>query len=494
MNYILAIDIGTTNCKAIVFDEAGKAVCTRKGNYQTITDDKGKSEQNPDELFDVVVRLIKESLSEKENINAVSFSAAMHSLLAVDLHGKPLTNAILWSDTRAKMQAERLKQTEVGKLIYQNTGVPVHPMSPLCKIIWLKETLPDVFANTHKFISIKEYIFFKLFGKYIIDDSIASATGLYNIYKTEWFDRALEQAGITADHLSKPVEVTHQESNLLPKYKNIISAQPTIVFIAGGNDGCLANLGSGVLSSGDASLTIGTSGAIRLTTGHPKPDDAQRLFTYLLTRDIFVTGGAINNGGITLEWLSGIITNDDTPKQPDDLLQLAEKAPAGSDKLLFLPYLLGERAPMWDAAAKGVLFGLTQQHTKEHIARATMEGICFAMRNVMVAIEEVNGNIKTIYASGGFTQSSFWLQMMADVLNKTITVNNSADASSTGAAIIGLYSMGYIRNLSELNHGFAVQKTFTPNASAVEIYQSLFPVFQSLYVKLKDDFVSLDEI
>ena len=494
MDYILAIDIGTTNCKAVTFDRNLQTIHSIKNSYQTITDDSGKSEQNPDEVFAVIVQLIQQSLQKNDNIKAVSFSAAMHSVVAVDAEGKPLTNAILWSDTRATKQAEKLKQSEAGTIIYIKTGTPIHPMSPLCKIIWLKETMPSVFNNTYKFISIKEYVFLKLFGKYIVDYSVASATGLFDITKTNWCEEALQAAAITVDRLSQPVEATHRESDLLPEYKSLFSSKQIIPFIVGGNDGCLANLGSGVISAGDASLTIGTSGAIRMTTNKRQPDVAQRIFTYLLTKDIYISGGAINNGGITLEWLSKTILNDATPKEPDEVLRLAATVPAGADRLLFLPYLLGERAPMWDAAAKGVLFGLTQQHTKAHIARATVEGICFALRDVMHATEETNGTINRIYASGGFTQSSFWLQVMADVLGKEIIINNSADASATGAAMIGMNALGWINDLSATAHFFTPQQTFSPDVSLHKTYTSLFLIFQSLYSKLKDSFVAISNL
>ncbi len=491
MDHILAIDIGTTNCKAITFDCNGQMVLSIKNGYLTYTDDNGKSEQNPDEICDVVLQLIQQSLASTQTIKAVCFSAAMHSLIAVNKDGKPITNAIIWSDTRAAKQAERLKKSETGIIIYHKTGTPVHPMSPLCKIIWLKETMPDIFDKTHKFISIKEYIFFKLFGKYIIDYSIASATGLFDIKKIDWCSEAMQEAGILADTLSKPVDVIHAEKNLLPLYKYITSGQ-SVSFVVGGNDGCLANLGSGVINAGDASLTVGTSGAVRMTTKTMRTDEKQRTFTYLLTKNSYISGGAINNGGVTLEWLSRTILHDNTPKEPDELLQLAETAPAGADNLLFLPYLLGERAPMWDATAKGVLFGITQHHTEAHIARAAVEGICFAMRDVLEATEDANGNIKTIFASGGFTQSQFWLQTMADIVNKKIVINNSADASATGAAIIGLYAMKYLTGLSDSTHFFKARKTYYPTASTKEKYDSLFAVFQTLYPKLKDSFAAIN--
>ena len=494
MNCILAIDIGTTNCKAVVFDANGQVISSLKKGYETFSDDDGKSEQKPDDVFNVVLQLMGESFQKNQTIEAVSLSAAMHSLIAVDAQGKPLTNAIIWADTRSRRQAEALKKTEPGEIIYNKTGTPIHPMSPLCKIIWLRETMPDLFKTTHKFISIKEYLFYKLFNKYIIDYSIASATGLFDIKNLIWCQEALDVAGIQPNQLSTPVEVTHSETNLVNEYKNLSTKKELLPFIVGGNDGCLANLGSGVILPGDASLTIGTSGAVRMTTSDMKQEKAQRTFTYLLSKDIYITGGAINNGGITLEWLSKNVLNDATPTQPDELLHLAETVAAGADNLLFLPYLLGERAPMWDAAAKGVLFGITQQHTKAHFARAAVEGICFAMRDVMQAIEETNGEIKTIYASGGFTQSPFWLQMMADVLGKEIRVNKGADASATGAAILGIYALKKIDQLKDATRFFAIDKTFYPNETVHKIYTSLFVIFQSLYPKLKDAFAALDKL
>ncbi len=490
MDCILAIDMGTTNCKAVVFDVSGNLISSQNKNYNTISETGGKSEQAPTEVFDAVVQLIQESVQKNNNITSVCFSAAMHSLIAIDDKGKPLTNAILWADTRAAKQAEQLKSTERGKMIYAKTGTPIHPMSPLCKIIWLKETMPDVFGQTHKFISLKEFVFAQFFGKYVVDYSIASATGLFDVQQKVWCNEALTAAGITADKLSTPVEVTYIESALLPQYKNWVKTNQPLQFVVGGNDGCLANLGSGVIEHGEASLTVGTSGAIRMTTQQFCIDEKERTFIYLLTKDIYIRGGAINNGGITLEWLNEIISTKDI----QELLQTAQTSLPGANRLLFLPYLLGERAPMWDAAVKGVLFGLTHQHTKADIARATVEGICFAMRDVLHAIEEVNGTITSIYASGGFTKSQFWLQTMSDVLGKEIRMNNSADASATGAAIIGLYALGYIKNLQESKKLFSVQQTFYPDASTRNTYDSLFSIFQSLYPKLKDEFVAISQV
>jgi gluconokinase len=494
MSYLLAIDIGTTHCKAITFDNTCKAVHSLKATYATISEEPGQSEQNPEEIVEQVTRLIAQSLQANKEIQGVCFSAAMHSVIAVDKEGKPLTNAIIWADTRSSIQAARLKSSDKGSIIYQKTGTPIHPMSPLCKLVWMKERMPEIFSKASKFISIKEYLFYKLFGKYIIDHSIASATGLFNIHDLSWCTEALEAAGLTGDKLSMPVPVTHIEKELTVASKQLLGIDNEIAFIVGGNDGCLANLGCGAINSGDGALTIGTSGAVRTTCNIKQLDSAQRLFSYLLTDDIVITGGAINNGGVVLEWFGKMMAGNDKPDNLDNWLQLAATVPAGANKLLFLPYILGERAPMWDANAKGVFFGLSSQHGQAHLARAVVEGVCYAMRDVVAAIEDTSGNIRNLYASGGFIQSDFWLQMLADVLGKKVSINNSADASAAGAAIIGMYALGLIDNLNASDQFFKTEKVYAPREDVHQQYDALFAIFQSLYPKLKGGFEALSAI
>jgi gluconokinase len=495
MDEILAIDIGTTHCKAITFNMKGEAILSLKETYATIADEEGKSEQDPDEIFEAVLNLIQQALRKHPEIKGISFSAAMHSLIAIDKKGKPLTHAITWADIRSKAYAEELMHTELGDKIYHQTGTPIHPMSPLCKIIWIRNEYLDMFNNTSKFISIKEYIFCKLFGKYIVDVSIASATGLFDIYNKTWFDEALKVAGITAEQLSTPVAAIHIETELLPEYKALLKSKGEIAFILGGNDGSLANIGCGAITPGEVALTIGTSGAIRITTDQLKKDDKKRLFNYIITDDLFITGGPANNGGIVLKWFTELFNNDEeTETDIDKILELASEADAGAGNLIFLPYLLGERAPMWDANAKGVFFGLDNLHEKKHLARAVVEGICFGMNDILVALEETNGNIENIYASGGFIQSRFWLQVLADIFGKRIIISNVADASATGAAIIGMKALGWIEKLEDARFLLHKGETFEPSEELHEKYKKLFVIFQILYVKLRDEFHALSNL
>jgi gluconokinase len=407
----------------------------------------------------------------------------MHSILAVDGNGTALTNAITWADTRSKAWAQQLRSTTSGKNIYRQTGTPVHAMSPLCKLIFLKNENPQLFAKAYKFISIKEYIFFRLFRKFIVDTGIASATGLYNIYNNCWCREAMDAAGIDESKLSAVVPATHMETELIPAIKNELRIKRSIPFVIGGNDGCLANLGNGALNTNEAALTIGTSGAVRVVIPKPATEDLNGLFRYLLTDDLYVTGAAINNGGIALQWFAENFLQTKISANEDlrSVLNLAESAPAGAENLFFLPYLLGERATIWDEEASALFYGLHINHKKEHLTRAVIEGISFSLLQILKAIEEQNIIVDKIYVSGVVTQSEWWMQLLADMFGKTTVLCEGSDASAMGAAFMGMYATGMIKDLSQVRSFVKTSKVFKTNEAVHQLYQQQYNVFGLLY-------------
>ncbi len=354
MNYILAVDIGTSNTKAVAYSFDGAVLAYANKAYAFSSPQEGRHELDPHLLLNAVIEVINNVVAQaKTNPAGISFSAAMHGLIAVNKNGDLLTPMITWADLRSNDYAQQLKSIEEGKKIYERTGTPIHPMSPLCKLMWMKDNLPEIFNSAHKFISIKEYIFFHFFGEFIIDHSIASSTGLFDIYNLDWNDDALRIAGITAEKLSKHVPVSFIIKGLKEKVLNIDAQTP---FVIGGSDGCLAHLGCNALFNGDVSLTIGTSGAVRMMTDKPRYDGKQRLFNYLLTDNIYIAGGPINNGGNVLQWFASNFMKKPfvTPADFDGFITEAFNIEPGSGKLIFLPYIYGERAPVWDAEARGV--------------------------------------------------------------------------------------------------------------------------------------------
>ncbi|HVU95921.1 MAG TPA: gluconokinase [Puia sp.] len=478
MSYIIGIDIGTTNTKAVAFTDMGRVLADANSSYAAFTGEEGMHELDPRALWDAVLKVLSEVLSRtggQAGLAGVSFSCAMHSLIAVDQQGELLTRAMTWADSRSRSFADKLKASEAGRLIYRQTGTPIHAMSPLCKLLWLREKEPDVFRRATRFISIKEYIWWKLFGKYQVDHSLASATGLFDIYRFTWYRESLELAGIREDQLSEPVACTHKETG--HRLEGLPKGLP---FIIGGSDGCLANLGSGVVKPGETALTIGTSGAIRMTAQSPAYDAQERIFRYILTPDLYVCGGATNNGGGAVQWFA---TNLGGGRPVEELVRGAFEV-AGSDGLIFLPYLLGERAPVWNADARGVFFGIKASHGRAHFMRAVLEGIGFSLRQVGVSLEETIGPIKHIYASGGFTHSPLWLQMMAEIFGRTVYTTGSADASAIGACIMGAYALGIIPGLEEAATLIKIKDSYEPRRQ--DIYGPSYAIYTELYGRLKD--------
>jgi gluconokinase len=497
MQHIIGIDIGTTHVKALVATAAGKVLHEIKEGYLTSNPLPGHQEQNAEDIFLAVLKVLKHSIdtvADKESVSCISFSAAMHSLMAVNKEGKPLTALMIWADTRSNKYAQELKNTQQGDIIYQRTGTPVHPMSPLCKITWIRGEMPGVFEVTHKFISGKEYVFHQLFNEFVIDHSIASATGLFDIHQLQWCDESLKFAGISAEQLSSPVSCTQTFTKLKEEYRLQLGLPDSIPFLIGASDGCLANIGAGAVLPGELALTIGTSGAVRKIGDHPVVDQKQRLFNYRIDSKTYLTGGAINNGGIILKWVMDVFLDNDLSEQEKmkKIMEEAATVPAGSGGLIFLPYLYGERAPVWDAAAKGVFVGINPIHTKAHFIRAVLEGVCFSLLQIVKAIEETGEPVHTIYANGGFIQSQLWLRIMTDILNKKIRVSHAGDASAMGAVFMAMQFSGYIKEWKDVKNHVTTEEEFDPDQALHQCYLENYSIYEHLYENLKDEFRKID--
>lgn len=478
MPYLLALDIGTSSTKACAFAENGELLYRKRIDYPIHSPQPGYQEQDPDEIVQAVETAVKEVVQmQQEQPLCLVFSCAMHSLIAVDKAGKPLTNSIIWADNRSAAYANSLRGTAVGKEIYRHTGTPIHPMSPLCKIAWLRDEQPDIFQRTHKFISIKEYLLWQWFGEYVVDYSIASATGLFDIQQLEWFAPALGFAGINAQQLSKAVPPEH----ILTAWKNgraeRLGLQPNTAVVPGASDGCLANLGEQVTAAGEVVISLGTSGAIRTISPIIRYDEQERIFNYILTKGSYVAGGPTNNGGIVFLWFSKIL--NEPIAELEKLEVEAARLPPGANGLFFLPYLLGERAPIWTANAKGAFLGLTLQHTRIHLLRALMEGVLYNLFHIAESLQQVEGTIQRIYANGGFTQSEVALQILADVFGVPVHVQEHEESAAWGAAILGIKAIRKLDTWPELPR-LETGQIFRPQPAHHQQYQTLFRQYREL--------------
>ncbi|MDN3018829.1 gluconokinase [Paenibacillus sp. BSR1-1] len=500
--YVIGVDIGTTSTKSVLFSKTGKVIATHGIEYPLFSPTPATAEQDPEEIFQAVIdtikTVIKKSGTAPKDILCISFSSAMHSVIAVDESGKPLTNCITWADNRSAEWAEKLLNEMNGHEIYLRTGTPIHPMSPLSKLIWLRNEQGDIFNRTYKFISIKEYVFYKLFKEYVIDYSIASATGMFNLISLQWDEEALSVAGISSDKLSKPVSTTFSLTGLNESFAEEMTIPIDTPFVVGASDGVLSNLGVNAIDPGVVAVTIGTSGAIRAVTNKPVTDPKGRIFCYALTENHWVIGGPVNNGGMLFRWVrdqlgsAEVETAKRLGKDPYEVLtEIASRITPGSDGLLFHPYFAGERAPIWDANARGSFFGLGLHHKKEHLIRAVLEGVIFNLYTVLLALEELIGEPKKIQATGGFARSELWRQMMADIFNQEVSIPESFESSCLGAAILGLYSLGEVNSLNVVSKMVGATNHHEPVPENVEIYQELIPIYIRLSRLLKEEYANI---
>jgi len=498
---MLGIDIGTTSTKAVLFSEQGEVFQQENIGYPLYTPDISTAEQDPDEIFNAVTSAIAKIMKHHSHkkLSFVSFSSAMHSLIAIDENDEPLTPCITWADNRSEAWAHKIKDKLNGHEVYKRTGTPIHPMSPLSKITWLVNERPEIATKAKKYIGIKEYIFKKYFDQYVVDYSLASAMGMMNLKKLDWDEEALMIAGITRDQLSTLVPTTEIFTNCNPELAKQMGIDPQTPFVIGASDGVLSNLGVNAIGKGEIAVTIGTSGAIRTIIDQPQTDEKGRIFCYALTDKHWVIGGPVNNGGMVLRWIrdefaaSEVETAKRLGIDPYDVLtKIAERVRPGADGLLFHPFLAGERAPLWNPDVRGSFFGLTLSHKKEHMIRAALEGVIFNLYTVFLAlIECMEGPVTRIQATGGFARSDVWRQMMSDIFDLEVVVPESYESSCLGACILGLYATGKIDSFEVVSEMIGSTHKHAPKEEAAKEYRQLVPIFINLSRALEEDYTRI---
>ncbi|GAF23904.1 LOW QUALITY PROTEIN: gluconokinase [Bacillus sp. JCM 19047] len=481
--YSIAIDIGTTSAKVVLFSKDYRYKADHETAYPLLQEKPSYAEQDPIVIRDAVLHSLQQLLMqtniESKKVTTLSFSAAMHSLVAVDEEGNPLTHVITWQDTRAQSITNSLKKTDQGKQFYEKTGTPIHPMSWIGKMKWMEQHWPNLYSQAYKFISIKEFICVHFFGEYVVDQSMASSTGLYNLKTKDWDASILSFLHIKKEKLSTVVGTNYRFEAPTDVMRSFSFADDCLYHI-GASDGVLANVGAGGLLDEVATLTIGTSGAIRMTIKEPLTDSAMRTFCYVLNDSTWIAGGATNNGGIALTWYIEHFAKGATVSE---IIEEAFTVKPGAEGLLFLPFINGERAPYWNGEASGAFIGMRRTHNRAHFSRAVLEGILYSLQSVLTSLEESVGPIKRIHASGGFARSKQWVQLLADISGKTVRIQETHHASSLGAVRLAH---------NELDQGEqTVMEQFEPNDRDRDVYKKKFELYQVLYNQLEPVFPEL---
>jgi gluconokinase len=483
--YVLGIDIGTGSTKSVALNCSGVVIAVSQFYYPTIITSPGYSEHDPGVIWEAFVNCINKISAVAGTPLAIGLGSSMHSLIVMDGNHEALTNSITWADIRSEKIADELRRSGAAESLYRETGTPIHAMSPLCKIMWFKNNSPGIFTNASKFISIKEYIWHRLFNVYEADHSIASATGMFNITKFSWCNTSLNLCQITEAKLSELVPTDFIRKHLAPSPAALLNIPADTPFCIGASDGCLATIGSYATQPGIAALTIGTSGAVRLASPFPVFNFPTMTFNYVLDTKTFICGGPVNNGGSVIEWLFRTFIQNPNPDDTDfkNLFNTIETVAPACNGLLFLPYLYGERAPLWDEKSCGVYFGIRSYHTQAHFLRAAVEGVCYALLHVLQHIEASPGSINQLNVSGRVIQWETWLQILADITGKKIGITQTEDGSAIGAALLAMKAMNIVENYSSLKP--AGERVLEPDFRNHEVYKKYNHLFKDLYISLK---------
>lgn len=477
---VIGLDIGTTSVKACLFTMNGKLIAEVEKMNSFYYPQQGWVEQDPIEIERAAVQAIREvnqkAALKKEELTGIGISAAMHSIICVNAEGKPVSPALIWADGRSYQEAEQVGDI-MGEEVYFKTGTPIHPMTPFVKLLWMKENKYEAYQRATYFMSIKEYLLQCWFGVRVIDYSLASATGLFNPRTLDWDQTLLKLTGITSNQLSEIVPPTKILKGVHQHIATEMGIDSNLLFVVGAADGPLANLGIGAILPGEVAVSVGTSGAIRQFAQGVKISEKRETFCYSFTEEHTIIGGPTNNGGIALQWLKDLLNVEGSFEQ---FLQEAEKVAPGAEGIVFLPYINGERAPIWNSRAKGNFYGVSITHKKEHLIRAVLEGITFNLYQIGQALERLAGPSEKLYVNGGLARSPLWLQMMADIFEAEIYVSESHHSAAWGAAWTALVATKKVDSFEDIKKNIPMGKPVVPNKENSVVYKTLYKKYESL--------------
>jgi len=507
MKFLLGLDVGTTSTRALLIDENGKLVSSSTSEYRLITPKPGWAEQIPDDWWAASVKTIKEVIKKSntapEDIACIGLSGQMHGSVFLNSSGDVIRPAILWCDQRTYRQCETIYKifghSGFIKLSY-NRALPGFTAP---KILWLAENEPENYKKVSKILLPKDFIRYKLSNTYATEVSDASGTVLMDIPSRNWSDEILEGLKIEKNLLPQVFESSVVTAKVSSEASAITGLTEGTPIVGGGSDNAAGAVGSGIVKNGLISDSIGTSGVVFASSDRPLYDPEGRVhsFCHAVSGKWHLTGVTLSAAG-SLRWYfnkfgpTGDIRKDFPDIDGYDLLdRQAERVPAGSDGLIFLPYLSGERTPYADPYARGVFFGISYLHGPDHFVRSIMEGVAFSQLDCLSLMRGLNINSEKIILFGGGAKSGTWRQIISDILNSNIVTLNVEEGPAFGAAIIAGVGCGIFPSIEEaVGRMIYKEKENNPVAENVEMYNKIYSIYKSLYTDLKDSFKELSRL
>jgi len=507
MAYLIGIDIGTSGTKTVLFDEAGNVISSALGEYPMYQPNIGWAEQDPEDWWKAVYSTINAVLA-KSGINAadvkgVGLSGQMHGAVLLDSYNKVLRNAIIWCDQRSTAECDEITLAIGRERLIEITANPALTGFTASKVLWVKNNEPEIYEKVRKILLPKDYIRFRLTGEFATEVSDASGMQFMDIPKRQWSKEVLDKLGIDRACLGKlyeSQEITGTVNSYAAKLTGLKTGTPVV---GGAGDQAAGAVGNGIVRPGVISSTIGTSGVVFAYSENVKIDPKGRVHTFChAIPNTWHVMGVTQGAGLSLKWFRDNFCIEE--KRIAELMNTdpyilmdkeAEKAQPGSNGLIYLPYLMGERTPHLDPKAKGVFFGLSAMHDKRDMVRAVMEGVVYSLKDCLEIIREMNIDISEVRASGGGGKSKLWRQMQADIFGTDILTINSSEGPALGVAILAGVGTGVYNSVPEAcDNMIKINTRQNPNMELYKKYKDFYQIYTSLYGSLKEDFAKLAKL
>jgi xylulokinase len=489
MKYVIGVDLGTSAVKILLVNQNG-AVCQEVSkSYPLIIEKSGYSEQNPEAWVEKTLaglgELIQQFDGDVNDIEGISFSGQMHGLVLLDDNNQVLRNAILWNDTRTTKQCQEIYDVVGRDRLLEITKNPALEGFTLPKILWVKENEPLIFEKASVFLLPKDYLRYRLTGNIHMEYSDAAGTLLLNVAKREWSHEVLEAFDLSTEFCPPLVESHAFVGTLSAELAQSAGLSEAIKVFAGGADNACGAIGSGILSEGKTLASIGTSGVVLAYEQRNDLDFEGKVHYFNHSEEnAYYTMGVTLAAGYSLSWFKDTFAKEEAFEL---FLEGVDEVHAGSNGLLFTPYIVGERTPHADSTIRGSFIGVDAAHERKHFARAVLEGITFSLNESIEIFRSSGKTIDSIISIGGGAKNETWLQMQADIFNAKIEKLTSEQGPGMGAAMLAAYGCGWYPSLKECAEVFIqTAKTYYPIQENVEAYRKLFTIYQQVYSQTKE--------
>ena len=485
----LGLDIGTGGSRALIVDSQGRILSGVTEPHEEILMPRPMwAEQRPENWWDAASLAVRGALHKAgisgKDIHGIGLSGQMHGLTILDKEDRVIRPALIWCDQRSQKQVDWTNETVGREQVVAYTANPILTGFTLPKLLWVRDNEPQLFERVRKMLLPKDYVRFRLTGDYATDVSDASGTALFNVVERRWSTELAEALGLDTSILPRVYEspeVTGLVSELGAQATGLLAGTPVV---GGGGDQAASAVGNGVVEPGFVSCTLGTSGVVFAHMEEVSYDPTGRVHTFChAVPGKWHVMGVTQGAGLSLQWFRKELTPD---VEYDQLMEEAAASRAGADGLYWLPYLMGERTPHLDPAARGGWMGLTARHRRADLIRSLIEGVCYSQHDCLKIIEELGVPARSVRASGGGAKSPFWRQVLADVLNKPVVTLETQEGSAFGAALLAMTGTGAFGSVPEACRAVIREvSTIQPQPHEASLYEDGYRSYQALYPAMK---------